>query len=55
MYLPVILENRFWMTTTAEEILHHLIGTSSHYLQVDFASQVVVWDFFHQQYCFNIS
>ena len=32
-----------------EEILHHLIGSSSHYLQGFFTSQVVQ-DFFHQQY-----
>ena len=32
-----------------EEFLHHLIGSSSHYLQGFLTSQVVQ-DFFHQQY-----
>ena len=33
-----------------EEILHQLIGGLSHFLQRFSTSQVVVWDFFHQQY-----
>ena len=36
-----------------EEILHQLIGSLSHYLQVFFTSQVVQ-DFFHQQYDLTI-
>ena len=35
------------------EANHHLLvelGSLSHYLSVFFTSQVVVWDFFHQQY-----
>ena len=32
------------------EILHQFIASISYYLQVYNTSQVVVWDFFHQQY-----
>ena len=35
-----------------EEILHQLIGSFSHYLQ---GFQVIVWDFFHDQYKVDFS
>jgi len=37
-------------TLLMERILHQLINSLSHYLQGFCTSQVVVWDFFHQQY-----
>ena len=43
LFLWIII---LWM----EEILHQLIATLSHYLLGFCTSQVVVWDFFQQQY-----
>ena len=37
-------------TVDGSEILHQLISSLSRYLQGVYTSQVVVWDFFRQQY-----